>query len=601
MNKKKSKSQLLKKPSLTASAAVMIGLFTVSSAAFAETEEQRLIRIAKNLKPISDTQWNEIAGPKISETYDIQKGDTLWDISKRLFGNAYYWPKVWSFNVSITNPHVVAPGEKLNFVAGSSEKMPKLAPQAQGPEGTTSNAASDSGATASSATTGSESPSNSGPHEYDKLPLDRWAPIEVETQLTKKYDEYGLDKELKIQIPQKFSFRVPAIANDTTIPYLGEIVGSRREGVGLSEHETVFIRSASQDLQVGVSYAVLNDAEFARDPKSDRSAYIYQVIGEIKIIGVKDDLYIGTIERSYDVLKRGNRLYPMVPQISQIKPIPAQTALESMLVMSNESQTKNTAQYRFVHFDRGIEDGVQIGNVFRVYEYHDPESRQKLTDADFLVSADILVIHATAQFSTGLILRSRDTLSRGDFGVLLTDVSDLDRQLKGQGRDFGTKSTHSEGDRELDELDALDRASGEGLGSKEEQEIKELDHWDKTKDLQSEPSAEPTLPSDAEVPTDQVEKPPAPTDQEPSLSPDSTLDQGLDSPSASGPESTPPMEPEQTLDAPQSQSGEPTLDEAPPTEAPTEGTPAADMPAASAEDPGLDTPPPPPEGTLPQE
>src|SRR5687767_5145447 len=92
-----------------AGGALALASFAAAAGA-AESEEQRLVRIAAKLKPISDTQWNEIAGSKTSETYEIQKGDTLWDVSKRLFGNAYYWPKVWSLNTGITNPHVVAPG-----------------------------------------------------------------------------------------------------------------------------------------------------------------------------------------------------------------------------------------------------------------------------------------------------------------------------------------------------------------------------------------------------------------------------------------------------------------------------------------------------------
>ena len=66
------------------SAPIFIGM-----SAHAETEEQHLVRIAQMLKPISDTQWNEIAGPRSTETYEIQRGDNLWDISKRLFGNHY--------------------------------------------------------------------------------------------------------------------------------------------------------------------------------------------------------------------------------------------------------------------------------------------------------------------------------------------------------------------------------------------------------------------------------------------------------------------------------------------------------------------------------
>lgn len=490
-------------------------LLMTAAAAFAESEEQRLIRISKVLKPISDNQWNEIAGSKLSENYDIVKGDTLWDVSKRLFGNAYYWPKVWSFNAGISNPHILSPGQKLAFLPGSSESIPQLSAATPTP------AESAEPAHTAVSTQNPESPR--GSHEYDKVAPDKWAPIDLSKKLSKRYDEFGIDRELKIDLPRRFVFRVPAIANDTTVPYLGEIVGSRREGVALSQGETVFLKSASQDLQVGTTYSILAEPEFVRERKSDRPGYIYKTAGEVKVVGVKDELYIGIISVAYDLIRRGDRIYPLLPLVSDIKPVAAQTALEAVVVFSQINNTRNMSQFQYLHFDRGIEDGVQIGNVFRLYDYYDPTTRAKITDSDFLLNADVLIVHATAQFSTGIVIRSHGTFERGDFGVLLTNVSDLERTARDKSHGLGESDQRTPEDKELDELDELDRNSGEGLGKQEETEIKELDQWDKIKDFQNQPNAEPTVPSAADTPTDEAEKIPG-KPAEP------TLDEELDAP-----------------------------------------------------------------------
>src|SRR4051794_1212948 len=70
----------------------------VPAAPAGPSPEKESIFLAKHLKPILDEDWKNIAGPRIVEKYSIVQGDTLFDISKRLFGDAKYWPKIWAIN-----------------------------------------------------------------------------------------------------------------------------------------------------------------------------------------------------------------------------------------------------------------------------------------------------------------------------------------------------------------------------------------------------------------------------------------------------------------------------------------------------------------------
>ena len=92
------------------------------------TPEQETASIAKTLRPIPDDQWKEIAGARITESYSVTQGDTLSDISKRLFGDAKYWPKVWAINNgAITNPHYIVPGKSVAFLPGTGTSLPPSA------------------------------------------------------------------------------------------------------------------------------------------------------------------------------------------------------------------------------------------------------------------------------------------------------------------------------------------------------------------------------------------------------------------------------------------------------------------------------------------
>ena len=88
--------------------------------------ESYLYRIFKKYyqEPVSEDQWKKVV--KKPQSYLIQKGDTLWDISRILFGDPFYWPKLWSLNVYITNPHLIREGNELQIHLGSTQSAPSV-------------------------------------------------------------------------------------------------------------------------------------------------------------------------------------------------------------------------------------------------------------------------------------------------------------------------------------------------------------------------------------------------------------------------------------------------------------------------------------------
>lgn len=80
------------------------------------------------LRPaMSDLNWKKWAGPTLNKIYQIHRGENLWLISKRLFGNPHLWPKVWQLNANIGNAHFIYPQMELQFTPGNPNAAPYLA------------------------------------------------------------------------------------------------------------------------------------------------------------------------------------------------------------------------------------------------------------------------------------------------------------------------------------------------------------------------------------------------------------------------------------------------------------------------------------------
>ncbi len=79
------------------------------------------ILVQANLTP-PEPRETIVYEPEHPETYIVQKGDTLWDISSHFLRDPWYWPEIWYKNPQVNNPHLIYPGDELAIVYIGGQK-----------------------------------------------------------------------------------------------------------------------------------------------------------------------------------------------------------------------------------------------------------------------------------------------------------------------------------------------------------------------------------------------------------------------------------------------------------------------------------------------
>lgn len=547
--------------------------------------ENDTYRLSRRLKPIPNLEWEGIAGGRIAETYEVVKGDTLWQVSQRLFGDPRYWPKIWSINNgSITNPHLIRPGKKVVFLPGTETSLP----------GVSIVSASD----APSAIAGGENPKGEGGDEVvDPQSLKRsseWKTLPTQTWERNAGDVIPESQRLTVADGGVRALRMNAEPIRTELDSVlgaqppniwGEIVGARSEATRLSIGDLVFVKSP-YDLQTGKLYTVIGDSHEMRSPFTDRMAFLSPKLATIKIIGIRDRMFVASVTQANDVVMRGNRVVDYIPGAPKTAMVPGSSPLEGMILSDPKSPSRMISTNHQYYVDRGTRDGIQAGMVFRSFQHRDTSTGKKITDADFLIDSDFQVIYAAEGFSTVICLSGQAQIGDRLLAKLLLDVRDagtMDENTRvGAGKEaLGANPAFHD----LEKINEV-----EGIGHDEEQELNQIE---------SLPSNE--LPGTGLIPpgktTDDLriripEAPPPPDTQleDTQLPPPPGYDPELDEPSALPP--PPPLAPKAPAPAAPARPPEVPTEMSPPPAAPKGiELPSAGEPAPNGDE--LPLPPPP--------
>lgn len=290
------------------------------------------------------------------ETHTVVKGDTLWDLSQKFLGSPWYWPKVWSYNPEIANPHWIYPGNMVRFFNAGEEAPARV-------DVATPGQPKDKGVVV----IGGEKPAGAeeGPSvSGDELLEDSEVKAVESSRTVQVTGQIGYkEKEQGVRV-QRTSFVTLQELSES-----GKITGTFAEKLMLSPPDTFYVKFANpSSVKVGGEYMAFHTGQQIIHPTDGRKlGFVTEVDGVAKVVSVRDGLVTAQLLRSFSDVQVGQQLGASGEAFSEvIIPKLAEKELVGMVVGTLEPGRGLIGETHYILIDKGGKDGVERGNTFVV-------------------------------------------------------------------------------------------------------------------------------------------------------------------------------------------------------------------------------------------
>ncbi len=372
---------------------------------------------------ISQTEWQKIVNQVSGDIYTVKANDTLWDISKMLFGDPYYWPKLWSVNANIGNPHLIQPGYNLGFVHGTASLPPsislvdtKIHKQAEPIRKPVINFLT-------------------GKKIKIPAPIKHRSPIMY--NIPSSLPQISMSKEVKDKLDMSNIKVQFGKLNATAKSFLGyfmsaDSVDSLQKGVvlrkkdndGVWSHTTeVVILKLDDFMHAGHLLTVVKDlGKLSSLPSGVRgpTGYQVEVQGEVKVIGRvpdSEDLYEARVTKAINPVSNGSILVDnTLPEFNFHRTDIFGSGSAQIIGFPSIIRTQETGgPYDFVYLNRGSENGFAVGQMYQVKA--NKNIRQHFPYGYDIQLGELKIIYAEERFATAIVTGLKHPIHIGDYVV----------------------------------------------------------------------------------------------------------------------------------------------------------------------------------------
>lgn len=312
--------------------------------------------------------------PSLGEAHSVESGDTLWDLCEKYLNSPWYWPKIWSYNPQLTNPHWIYPGNEIRFYPGDEQLPTEVA--------------------------------------VDTSLAEAGEDLTIPGQLTddEMVRTVGTIETGRGARGSVFTTRVGYVSR-AAMEQSGRVVNSSSESVLLSDYDRLYIEG--QGIEQGARLAVYRATREIVHPITGESyGFAIEIVGAVDIVEVGDAVATGRVARAYASIGRGDRVGPFPDGFTRrVRRVPNQATVKGYVLETVGAVLGPVGEHHLVYVDRGRNHGVQRGNTFVVYQRGDRYTFET-RGLPLEPIATLMVLDVQAEASTAIV-----TASVHEFGV----------------------------------------------------------------------------------------------------------------------------------------------------------------------------------------
>ena len=326
--------------------------------------------------------------PEFPETYIVQEGDTLWDISSVFLRDPWHWPEIWYKNPQVENPHLIFPGDVLAIIYIGGQKRVQIERRGE------------DGKVLSTGTSG----------------------LQI-VKLSPRIRAQSIDASIpSIPIDSiRHLLERPLIMDKDTAENSAYVISSLDDHLVNSINDKLYVRKLDTTTGDG-RYQIYRPNRPLFDPiTNELLGYEALFVGDTKLLLRGDPASVRVTNSEREIL-RNDRVLPVDNTNFERDFFPKPPATDvSGEIVSLLNAISQLGQYQTIAINLGVRDGIETGNILNIIrrgevirdkEEEDPDFRVKLPDEKV---GNAMIIRSFEKVSYALIMTSDRPISKEDF------------------------------------------------------------------------------------------------------------------------------------------------------------------------------------------
>lgn len=355
-----------------------------------------------------------------SDSHTVRSGDTLWDLARQYLGEPYLWPEIYRLNTSVVeDPHWIYPGEVLRLTGGAEVSA---VPATDTPLPPVEAAEADPGAAMADAAPADEAaeaaPDPLALAEPQVGDYSEEADARDSVDLTplvgdnRRLTAAGPDLQLSFQrayrpVRRSEFYSSGFLTEEQALPLglvLGLVTPLQIEEVSTRTTAQMYARVAvtppsGGQYQVGDTLLVVFLQRELRG-----HGFVVVPTGLMRVIDVSRPQNLAEVIATYGPIRDQQRVLPAekFADPGNVRPVPISDGVNGHL-LAHRDQQPLTGPQDVVFLDRGLRDGVALGDLFELRQQ--PRDRRGAAAIIDDAMATVQVVHVSERTSTARVVR----------------------------------------------------------------------------------------------------------------------------------------------------------------------------------------------------